>query len=813
MYPTLFETLQLLNQIYKQALESCRTPHLKQDDRLTLLEKVVTTTLHRLVCRSLHDRDKVLLSLLVSLRALSARGEITAPEMRMFINGGQGKTLHAKAKGIVAAIRMRKAGGFMGSPQLAHISPSSAGAAGAGAAAPAAEDHRSGSGAMGMISRLEKAAGSMDVVSVIASTSPVVKPTRTSGPPSPTLRTPLSVSTDRATDSQQPTSPVPTTPVSALAVSAEGTAHRPKWMAEAAWSGILSLFELPQFSELPLDIGRRPEEWEACIMNLVDINSELPDPWAERLRPFDKLLLVRIVRPRVLPRAAKSFIEVVLGPECSEPVPSDLDEIFQQSTCRVPILLVLIPGYHPLPMLSQFADRKRKRLLQISMGRGQGPAAEKLIRSFLTQPRWIVLENCHLAGEWTPKLKSIVDSLPTLGAHPDFRLWLTAAVTDAFPLSILQASLKVSDGLSEGLRSNLTATLQQLSAESRGILERKSDDDPALSVALQQTYRANGTLGFFSPEAVPPNLDQKDPYQLKGNAFTHGVPLRRLFAYLCFSHAILLERRHYGQLGWSSTYDFNTVDLDVSLRQLLRMSQDNPTNLDIPRLLYLMGDSFYGGRIVDVYDRRLLKALLETVLSHATETPADAPATQDPRPRRGTVDEAQAYLPPAASFTGGARDRGGLIDPDDTRGDPMDTKIVPEGQPMTLRSTPKSGVVFHPALPPLNVDLSFNQMLMLIDKNLPDTARPDVLGLGLNAGLMKLDALSGHILKAVRKAQGNEISLENIQMDADGEVSFHNKEAEILELARTLHERIPHELSVHAVRKHCQYFLFYPSEL
>lgn len=84
---------------------------------------------------------------------------------------------------------------------------------------------------------------------------------------------------------------------------------------------------------------------------------------------------------------------------------------------------------------------------------------------------------------------------------------------------------------------------------------------------------------------------------------------------LCFLHAVVLERRKYGKIGWNVNYDFNESDFNVSRRLLalyLRKAHENGDEV-IPwgSLKYLIGDAMYGGRVSDSFDRRVLSTYLE----------------------------------------------------------------------------------------------------------------------------------------------------------------------------------------------------------
>ena len=79
---------------------------------------------------------------------------------------------------------------------------------------------------------------------------------------------------------------------------------------------------------------------------------------------------------------------------------------------------------------------------------------------------------------------------------------------------------------------------------------------------------------------------------------------------LCFFHGVVRERRRFGAIGWNIAYDFNNSDFKISMRHLKSMVEGNDI-LPFDALYYLTAECYYGGKVTDPWDRRLIETLLK----------------------------------------------------------------------------------------------------------------------------------------------------------------------------------------------------------
>lgn len=202
-----------------------------------------------------------------------------------------------------------------------------------------------------------------------------------------------------------------------------------------------------------------------------------------------------------------------------------------------------------------------ERAKTISLGRGQEGKACSLIELGQNKGYWVLLQNCHLALSWMPALERIVEKMPDLQMHPDFRLWLTSNPSPKFPVSTLQNSVKMTLEPPTGIRQNMLRTYAVI-------------DNRELN-------------------------DCNKPREFK----------KLLFGFALF-HAIVQDRRKFGPIGWNIFYPFTFEDFTVCKTQLkLFVNQYDEMPYEV--LCSLGAEINYGGRVTDDKDVRLINSILE----------------------------------------------------------------------------------------------------------------------------------------------------------------------------------------------------------
>ena len=300
----------------------------------------------------------------------------------------------------------------------------------------------------------------------------------------------------------------------------------PSWLTDKSWSELVRASGLRGLQELRKSFESLTSEWKDYY-DLPDPQEHpFPSPFEKETHSLKKLVILRCVRPDKLVSATQSFISHNLGQSFIEPPPFDLQDSYNDSSNISPLVFILSPGSDPMTGLIKFAEDngiQKKNLMSISLGQGQGPIAAGLISKGIKTGEWVVLQNCHLAESWMKELDRICDEVITPeNTHQKFRIWLTSYPSKAFPVSVLQNGVKMTNEAPKGLKNNLL-----------------------------QSYLND------------PISDKNFYYNC-----TKTLEWRRLLFSLCFFHAVVQERRKFGPLGWNIPYEFNESDLRISVLQL-----------------------------------------------------------------------------------------------------------------------------------------------------------------------------------------------------------------------------------------------------
>lgn len=185
------------------------------------------------------------------------------------------------------------------------------------------------------------------------------------------------------------------------------------WLTEKIWSEICQLQQLEIFENFETNFIENSSVWQQYYDHPEPHSIPMPMVWENKLTMFQKLLIIRAVRPDKLAAAIKKFIELEMGDQFVTPPQFDISKSFEDSNCLTPLVFILSPDSDPMAALHTFAEKIGfdKQFESISLGQGQGPIAQKIVAEAQAAGSWVCLQNCHLAASWMPTLEYIWESM------------------------------------------------------------------------------------------------------------------------------------------------------------------------------------------------------------------------------------------------------------------------------------------------------------------------------------------------------------------------------------------------------------------
>ena len=361
------------------------------------------------------------------------------------------------------------------------------------------------------------------------------------------------------------------------------------------------------FGGLPSDVSKNEKKWrKAFFETSAPHESKLPDGWDDKLTTFQKLLLLRAMRPEKLVFGVRVYVIRELGTMFAESPAFDLDAAYDDSSNMTPLIFILSPGADINDYLLELASKKGKDTLAsrgiISLGQGQGVIAERLMAQARQTGDWVCLQNCHLAVSWLPKLEMILEAAlnnPS-DTHDEFRIWLTSMPSPKFPVPVLQNGIKITNEPPKGLRANLLRTFTDM----------------------------------------------------KGAEWEGGSRPRQLqklvFAVALFN-ANILERKKFGAVGWNIPYGFMNSDLKAAMEQVKMYVEEAPSDDKMPwtTLNFIVAQIVYGGRVTDKMDKFTISSILtsffdERVMEDGYKFSEGGEYSCPPGPC--TMDEAMSFI-------------------------------------------------------------------------------------------------------------------------------------------------------------------------
>ncbi|XP_058454309.1 dynein axonemal heavy chain 2-like isoform X2 [Malaya genurostris] len=314
----------------------------------------------------------------------------------------------------------------------------------------------------------------------------------------------------------------------------------PEWISHVQWDNITELDKLPGFRGLIQSFEEVNDDWKSWYMSPSSEVKRLPANWERNLTKFQKYLVVRSLRLDRLEYCLNEFVGCYLGRKYSDSPHFTINDIFNQSVARTPIMLIASSHGNPWRDVlclahSNFANPD-ENVLYLNANTVSIETIINNLKISVKQEKWLFVNDCHKSKRLLSQLAHVLNFLNQINSNSKFRLWIVIDVNCSYvPVNVVKDCTKFMYNETMGIRQRMHS-LYEVIGESR--FKKKS----------------------------------KNKYHIQ---------LKKILYSMTFFHALLIERKKFQTLGWMKQYFLNSLDFQLSEKLLdFGMLELVPTNLN-----------------------------------------------------------------------------------------------------------------------------------------------------------------------------------------------------------------------------------------
>ena len=364
-------------------------------------------------------------------------------------------------------------------------------------------------------------------------------------------------------------------------------------LSDDAWGKILALEKLSSFKIYHDGYKETIKAFEGLSAHVLESAKRFRE-WYESERPeetplpldkiklgvWEKLLIIRALRPDRIINAFTECIRLELGADYLFHDPEPIESTFPQITSTIPLLIFLDSGpndeHRLLTSLQKHLNEisENNELILFNMERTTPVEVEAAKHEAMRSGHWLFISNFHLHT----KLDVFqIHRSSAESVHNNFRLILSSNLKVALPIDILRSCLKWSFFQPTGIKATLSSAF----------------------IELEQA-------GFLSHHVEDTDLEVNRP------------DFKTALLAFVLLHTLLVHRSQYGSMGWSMPYRFCDSEPSTGAQVLTKFFLSRVgLRGQIPwaDLQVVCGGWIYGGVIATGFDLLVLNASLDTLFS------------------------------------------------------------------------------------------------------------------------------------------------------------------------------------------------------